>query len=298
MSTPHLNELNNVRQRVGLVSKIIAPLLVAALFYISTMICLSVLAAWTVLSGIIDFFFLKNLYQKFPDLISGRLAPGGPSGERIDDNQPLFVTEPFKVYYEQSSFFASMSYAIIQLSTLCPGAIIINYMVYHESSTIEIAILQSIGSGIGIIAAFATPRFIEWFGLSLCGLVSVWVVFGLVLIGFLKVAITGSSIWLLIVPIILSRIFIWSFEISQKQIIKESVDENVLTKMTAIESYLSHLLINVSYIMAIMSVTPKNYIFLAAVSLFAVFLGSVLYTVWYKKHGKTHELSTLPDILD
>jgi len=290
--------LNIVRMRLGILSKILAPILVAALFYISALTCLVFLTVWSIISGIVEFIFLKNLYEKFPDLISARLAPSGLSGQRIDEDQPLFATDIIKVYFKQASSLASLSWTIIQFSSLCPGALIINYLVYINSNIFEIALLQSLGSGLGIIAAFVTPQFIEWFGLSLCSVISIWLVIITVTISFTKIVIIDSSIWLLIVPMILSRIFMWSFEISEKQIIKESVDDSILYQMMGIESQLSQLLSFLSYLIAIMCITPKNFVTLAIASLSSLYIAGILFSVWFKKHGKAHELSSLPDILD
>jgi len=298
MSTPYLTELNLVRQRVVLFSKIIAPLLVAGLFHVSISTCLIFLIVWSIISGIVEFMFLKTLYQKYPDLISARLAPREHNGHRTDDDQPLFTTEPFKMYFNQTSFLTSISYTLIQFSVLCPGAIIINYMVYLNVTSIEIALLQSLGSGLGIIAVFVTPQLIEWFGLSICGLVSIWLVIISVIIGFVKIVLLDSSIWLLILPLILSRIFFWSFEIVEKQIVKESVDDSILYQMIGIESQLSHLVTVISFLLAIMSVTPKNFINLAIASLCSLLIAGIIFSIWFRNHGKAHELSSLPDIID
>jgi len=249
-------------------------LLVAGLFHVSISTCLIFLIVWSIISGIVEFMFLKTLYQKFPDLISARLAPREHNGHRTDDDQPLFTTEPFKMYFNQTSFLASISYTLIQFSVLCPGAIIINYMVYLNVTSIEIALLQSLGSGLGIISVFATPHLIEAVGLSLTGLVSLWLAIITVIISFIRIVIQDISIWLLILPIVLSRIFIWSFEIVEKQIMKESVDESILYQMMGIESQLSHLISFVSYLLAIMTITPKNFINLAIASLCSLLLST------------------------
>jgi len=298
-SAPQLSELNNVKQRLSIVCKIISPIIVAGLYYGSVITCLVTLIVWMIISCVSELLILRSLYYSFPDLLSGKAHPLGPSGERIEENQPFFITEPIKIFYSQTSFSASLSFIMIQFSALCPGAILINYMVYTNASTIEVAFLQSIGSGIGIISMFGTPKIIEKIGLSLCGLISIWVYFLLLLIGFLKVVIMGSSIWLLIIPIMLSRIFVWSYEITEIQIIKESVDDSIISKVNSIEYQLSHIMTLLSYSVAIMSISPKNFIYQAGASLATVFIGGLFFTIWYRNYGKVHELTHhIPEILD
>jgi len=299
MSTPYLTDLNCMRQRYAILSSFIAPLVVASLFYVSIETTLVFLIGWSILSGILEFIFLKKLYQKFTDIISARLASRDHYGDQMedDDDQPMFSTLPFKVFFKQTSFLASLSFTLIQFSSLYPGAIIINYLVFTNTSSIEIALFYSIGSGIGIIALFATPQLIDWFGLSVCSLASVWLVIITLIIGFVQLIIMDISIWLLIAPIAVSRLFMLSFEICKKQIVKESIDERIINQMEGIESQLCHLVTFLTYLIAIMSVSPKNFFYLAIASLSTLFIAGILFSIWYKYHGKDHELR-LPDIID
>jgi len=179
------------------------------------------------------------------------------------------------------------------MSALIPGALVINYLVYSDALVLEVATLQAIGSGIGILGSLTTPKLIEWVGLSKCALISVWLYFVLLVVSFIQVAVPGTSVWLLIIPMILSRIFFWTFDLAEKQIVKESVDEVELLKVQSMELLLSNLLSLLPFAFAIMSVTPGKFVFVAGGSLGAVLFGACLFSFWYKKHGHSHQLSTV-----
>jgi len=291
---PTSTELNSVRAKLCLICKIVAPLFWAALFYFSSITAsLAALITWTVISAAIELLLLRNMVTSYPDLNSTRTAAGGISGERIDQDQPILSTEPFQIYISQPAFIASIGYALLFMTALVPGALIINYLVYSNALVLEIATLQAIGSGIGIFGSIITPKLIEWVGLSKCGLISVWVYFVLLIVSFVQVVIPGTSVWLLIIPIILSRIFFWTFDLAEKQILKESIDETELAKTLSMEFLVSNLIALLPCAFAIMSITPEKFAFVAGGTLGAVFVGACLFSLWYKKHGHSHQLSTI-----
>jgi len=291
---PTSTEFNSVRARLCLVCKILAPLFWAALFYFSSIKgSLAALITSTAISAAIELLLLRNMVNSYPDLVSSRTPVGGISGERIDQDQPMLSTEPFQIYISQPAFIASIGYALLFMAALVPGALIINYLVYSDALVLEIATLQAIGSGIGIFGSVTTPKLIEWVGLSKCALISVWVYFVLLVVSFVQVVIPGTSVWLLIIPIILSRIFFWTFDLAEKQILKESIDESELAKIVSMEFLVSNLIALLPYAFAIISITPEKFAFVAGGTLGAVFVGACLFSLWYKNHGHSHQLSTI-----
>jgi len=119
------------------------------------------------------------------------------------------------------------------------------------------------------------------------------VYFVLLVVSFVQVVIPGTSVWLLIIPIILSRIFFWTFDLAEKQILKESIDETELAKILSMEFLVSNLIALLPYAFAIISVTPEKFAFVAGGTLGAVFVGACLFSLWYKNHGHGHQLSTI-----
>jgi len=260
----------------------------------ATIICLVI---FTILSCCIEITLLYLLIDKYPELVGSRLTNLIP-GERID-NQPTFNLEPLKNYFSQPCFLVSLGNALLYLSALTPGVLIINYLVYENALVIEIAIFQGISAGIGIFGSLVTPKLIERIGLSKCTLGTIWIYFILLGISFFQVAVPDISIWLLTIPLIISRIFVWTFDLSVKQIMKESVLENQISKVIAIEYQLSNLFHLMILSLAIFSVTPSQFVFVAGGSLAFVFAACVLVTFWYRKHGHGHETSHITtDMID
>eukprot|EP01125_Pyxidicula_operculata_P010601 TRINITY_DN348_c0_g2_i1.p1 TRINITY_DN348_c0_g2~~TRINITY_DN348_c0_g2_i1.p1 ORF type:complete len:380 (-),score=69.39 TRINITY_DN348_c0_g2_i1:72-1211(-) len=205
---------------------------------------------------------------------------------------------PWRVYYNQTTFLASVAYILTNFNLLGPNPIFIGYLatIHTNFSALESSILYGLISSTGVIPYLfsyasdkdkSTNLFLQKFGSTkLFGLTSIWASFVILLVSVLPLTFGVDLYWVCFVPIILSRFFVTNLEISHQQLIMDAIPECDKKVHAGLEYVLVNMIGLLSYAFGITLAVPKNFPYLALGSTGVFGLGVFLYTFWYFKQGK------------
>jgi len=273
-----ITELNAMSTRISLLCKIVAPLIFSLFVeFAGTFYGLIIAAAWNIISACFEIFLLKNLADTFPSIHA-------PKKQKPKTEEQNSCTEPYYLYSIQPCLFASLAYVSLYMTVIAPGALITNYLVFKEITPLEIALFQGAASFLGFFGTLFGPSIILYMGLQNTGLIMIWSQLTLIILCILQLFFFPNvNIWALLVPIIISRIPLWIFDITEVQLMQESIPEEHRGKVNSVEYSLTSLMVMISFALGLIAGTPENFKYLCVVSIAFVASGAVSFTVgWIK----------------
>ena len=95
---------------------------------------------------------------------------------------------------------------------------------------------------------------------------------------------------------IVSRAFLWMFDLAERQVMQEMVDESSRGVMNSMQIATYQALYCIIQGFGMIFSKPSEFVVLAFISLVSLMTAAVLYTIWYakqQKKGKQHNTSTM-----
>ena len=215
------------------------------------------------------------------------------------------------VYRAHPCFWISIPYALLSISVLSFGGIMVAFLKTQGCSDGVLSIGRSVGSFISIIPTFAVPYLIPRKGLFRTGKYMLWsqvatlapivlaMLFGLQRagnsadkeIGKLVDPVTGAVIServpegtpLLFVIIVFvcvcaSRFGIWGFDLAQMQMMQELVDKAETGRVNGSQELVVNACWLASFVLTIIFHNPALFVWPALVSFLAIFVAAIIYT--------------------
>lgn len=310
-----LSETNANVRRIDLFCKVFTPVVFSALLqFAGVYVSLIFVSAWNVCSFLPELMMYHLIYREVPQLampkgglyeenvedeeipatntaaVNPQLdvnsdeiqAPPPPAPPKRKPNQFLMIFKGWKLYFAQSVFLGSFAYVFLYLTVLSPGSLMTAYLGTRDVASIEVGVFQALASTFGITATFLTPWLISKFGLEITGLYSIWC--QLVLIACaIPYFYFDINVWFFLVPIILSRAPLWSFDLIETQIMQLHVPEAERGVVNSVEYSLTNVFALMSYALGIIASDPEDYVYLVLTSVGSVACGAVLYSIWARK---------------
>jgi iron-regulated transporter 1 len=305
---------NAMMTRISLVCKIAGPVAFGVVMnFMSSVGALIFVCIWNAFSIFPELFILLYLYKNTPGLqkkIQVKASLKGPNSFTV-------LWQGWKIYFQSKEvFLASLAFVFLFWTALAPGALLSAYLLTRGIEELTISIFQGIAAIIGIVPTFFSTHCFKRFGVERTGLYSIWAQQScLILIlfwfffphmvyllnnfsycfssfsGFISIFydhhIGGDwNVWLFLLFVVLSRIGLWSFDLSERQIMQEYVPEDVRGVVNSVEYSLTNVFSLGAYAMGIIASRPEQFGWLVIFSFVAVTSAAVCYTVWFKQRRR------------
>lgn len=300
-----LQEMNSQMRRIDLFCKLVSPLAIALVDGISTTVAVVFTFGLNSTSVLAEYFLIAWVYRKTPALANrefGRIPePIEPSRGRSSHATSRWMAStvlgPLQSYTNSPAFLPSFSLAVLYLTVLSFSGQMITYLFALESprlTSIHIGILRTIATVLEISSTFIAPILIDRLGAVRAGIWSLSWQFlclapGIATFWTSGFGSTTLTTYLFISTIILSRVGLWSFDLTAQLLVQNSVDASQRGSFSATESSLQNFFELCTFAMTIIWSRPKDFKYPATISLAAVYLASILYA-WYVRVERGHLL--------
>merc|ERR1711871_1453544 len=235
------------------------------------------------LSVLMLYMFLRFLYNSWPALHS-RKSP--PEGDAKSNESSTNSGSDGAMSSSVANFFSSgcagvmLSYAFLYLTVLSFGAIMTVYIRWAGVSDHWIGVFRGLNALFGFLGATIFPRMRGYFGLVQTGFGAIWYQFILVFIAAASMYICEVQIstWIIMYAVLLSRTGLWVFDLCARQIVQETLAEDVRGRVNGLWASIISFFNMSSFVMSMLNPDPKEFIVLTTISAALVGLAAITYT--------------------
>ncbi|QRV88221.1 iron-regulated transporter [Ceratobasidium sp. AG-Ba] len=306
-----LLRLNTTLRRIDLICKLVAPLFVSLLTTtVGYRLSAAVLLAIGLMSAVFEAIFVGIVYAKFPALALPRPRPRyhpntETSGRRA---QPTEFVRYARVWIAQQAkdwnefirhpiFLSSVSISLLYFNVLSFNSPMISYLKSETNlSDPLIAGMRGLCVVTGLFGTFLMPWMEKRIGLIRTGSWAIWseaiTLVPTVLCLYVGVDERDRPAWnsaLLFTGMALSRIGLWSFDLAQlTQLQKALAHHPRQNTLSALQFSLQNVFDLAHYGLTLGWNRPAEFKYASAVSIGAVFVAAMLYTVGYARPLRGH----------
>lgn len=304
-----LQEMNSQMRRIDLFCKLMSPLAIALLDGVSSAIAISVTLSINLTSVFLEYLLIAWVYRKTPSLSSRRASEVLPELDRPRDRwwcaSPRQTCSPIleqaRTYFRSHAFLPSLSLSMLYLTVLSFSGQMVTYLLTIKHPVLQsthIGILRTIATILEISSTYVAPILIHRVGPVRAGIWSLSWQFltltpGVATFWILPSVSTTTKTLLFIASVILSRIGLWSFDLTAQLLVQNSIDASHRGSFSATESSLQNFFELCTFAMTIIWSEPEDFIYPATVSLVAVYTAAAFYAR-YVRVERGHLLH-LPD---
>ncbi|KAI9487490.1 MAG: Ferroporti-1 [Benjaminiella poitrasii] len=291
-----------VMKRIDLFCKTMAPVMIGALMSFGPSIGVIVIAVWNTLSLIVEYQLVFQTYRAYPalaskstDFVNNREADEHTSllnGNNGDDysthnNEGESNDITFMDYVRHKIFLPSLAIAMLYLTVLSFGGIMVSYLKMIGYSDWSLGILRAVAGISGIGATYILPYLSAKIGIIRSGLWALWfesITLAPVVVSLTSV--TSGTVWgpiMLFGGMSLSRIGLWIYDISETILLQQIVEPNHIGSISGWQHSLCNFFDLSQYILTAIISDPKDFVIPASVSLGAVVCASIAYTVFVRR---------------
>ncbi|KAL1914477.1 uncharacterized protein VTP21DRAFT_8860 [Calcarisporiella thermophila] len=300
-----LTKLNTMMRRIDLFCKLVAPLLIGFLIsFTSVLFGVAFVGFWNVISLVLELYLIFQVYIAVPELKRPKnlhqpeQVPSDStileSTETIQSNSArqnsLYWVHMFKesvkswrknweMYVRHPVFLASLSYSFTYLTVLSFGGSMVGYLKYRGYSDGFISGMRGVNVVAGLIATALMPWIKMKIGLVRTG---IWAIISEVLC--LIPVVVSFYVWpgvleaiLLFGGMALSRIGLWSFDLTATQLLQEQVSIQQAGLINGHQYVLVNLFDLGQYLLTMVWNEPPQFATPAIISCASVAMSAVFY---------------------
>lgn len=295
-----LQEMNSQMRRIDLFCKLVSPLAIALLDGFSSVVVISSTLVVNLISVLAEYFLIAWVYQHTQSL--SRQVPRAQdsmqdagTATKPEPNEILIrmIVTPFKQlnwYSRSSAFLPSLSLSLLYLTVLSFSGQMVTYLLtlqHPHFTSIDIGILRTIATLLEISATFLAPVLINHLGAVRAGIWSLCcqcLCLTPSILQFWTNDLTPSiSNYIFILSVVLSRVCLWSFDLTAQLQVQNSVDANQRGSFSATEASLQNFFELCAFAMTIVWSKPEQFKYPATVSLVAVYVAAGCYAKYVRK---------------
>ncbi|ORX92577.1 hypothetical protein K493DRAFT_225311, partial [Basidiobolus meristosporus CBS 931.73] len=318
-----LTQLNTSMRRIDLICKLVAPLLVACLTAVGTTIFAVIfIGVWNVISMVLEYVLIYKVYQLVPELS----VPKGARVESTEDealvdsdvSKPTYGTVPAKpvvaATVEQTSyirqqiddwvffakhpvFLASLSVAMLYLTVLSFNGIMVSFLKWQGYSDSLIAAMRAMSAFTGVLATYLMPILARHIGIVRTGTWSIWsqvITLIPVVAAFLGPPTLLAKV-MLFGGMALSRIGLWSFDLSQVHIVQSQVANEDAGRINGLQHSLCNVFDLAQFGLTIIFYNPEDFIIPVTTSFVMVLLAACTFSYYtHRQRGHLFHFEKLP----
>ncbi len=284
-TSKQLTNTNANMRRIDLIVQIIAPLIVGALGSIKngTLVQITFILAWTTITTPIEWILLKKVCLAYPDLWTDGW---------LQDSENVWKTirKDVVLYWRHPLLLCSLTMAWLYLTVLSFDGVLITYLRWIGFSDAVLAAIRGVSVLSGLIGTLIMPFLSYRIGLERTGLWSLsfqWLTLSMAVCSFYAGTDLTSSL-LLFIGVIASRAGLWSFDLSQMQILQTHLEPT--SRESSVVNGTQTILCSVfqlfSSVLVVVLGDPSQFVWGAWVSFGSVAVALVLYSAWvWKERG-------------
>lgn len=297
-------KLNANVRRIELICSIVAPLAIGILSTaLSTSITCIIVSLWSFISFFIEFYLNGWIYDKIPLLHNKKVSKNqidssnqqnalSESSNCLGSNQVELFINHLKQYTNHKVFLISLAYCLLYISCLSFGGIMVAYLKTIGVTDVWLAIGRGIAAIIGILATYITPLLINKFGLSLAGLICIWLqticLFPYILCYYFVNQYSFDFLIVIFVTICSSRFGLWGFDLIQTQLMQEMVLDDIGI-INGIQESLINVCYLLSFILTMIFSDPNSFFYPSIVSFSSILLAAILFLIHYQNYLRIDE---------
>ncbi|KAI8067114.1 Ferroporti-1 [Gongronella butleri] len=280
-------------KRIDLFCKTVAPVLIGALLAFGPAVGVVIIAAWNATSFFLEYQLCRQTFLVYPALAS-KNAMDNERAPLLDDAPSTSASPPsaetrvtLMAYLRHRVFPASFAIALLYLTVLSFGGIMVSYLNMIGYSQWSIGLLRAIAGLAGVASTYVFPFLSSKIGVIRTGVWAVWFeCFTLVPVVLSLTAVFQGSVAgsiMLFGGMSVSRIGLWLFDIAVTILLQQLVDPAQLGGVAGWQHSFCSMFDLSQYILTALVPNPADFIIPSAVSLFAVFCACISYTIFVKQ---------------
>lgn len=289
-----LREMNSQMRRIDLFCKLVSPLAIALLDGFSSTVAISATLAINVVSSVAEYILIAWVFKKTPALskvcdtqsTGENDMPENSSWRAWPQGMMSSLLDQARSYTRSHAFLPSLSLSMLYLTVLSFSGQMITFLFTIEHPRLDstrIGVLRTIATILEISSTYIAPLLIHKLGPVRAGIWSLsWQFLTLtpgVATFWIPIAISSTArTFLFITSVILSRIGLWSFDLTAQLLVQNSVDASQRGTFSATESSLQNVFELCTFAMTIVWSQPQQFMYPATVSLVAVYAAAAVYT--------------------
>ncbi|XP_062094918.1 solute carrier family 40 member 1-like [Humulus lupulus] len=286
-SPQHLTKMNSVIRRIDLTCKLCAPVVTGFIIsFVSLKASALSLALWNTMSVWVEYWLFISVYKGIPALQENnhRRASKSVSDEEQKRKTKLVSSasyfEAWRVYWQQDTVLPGIALALLFFTVLSFGTLMTAALEWEGIAAFEIGIGRGVSALIGIGATIVYPFLQSHLSTLRTGLWSIWSqwICLLLCVGSIWVGNNISSSYMLMGGVALSRLGLWSFDLSVIQQMQDQVPESDRCVVGGVQNSLQSSMDLMGYVMGILISNPQDFWKLTLISFVVVTLAALLYT--------------------
>jgi iron-regulated transporter 1 len=291
-----------VMKRIDLFCKTMAPVLIGSLMAFGPMTGVVIIAMWNIVSFLIEYQLCYQTYMAYPKLASkdkdylrsvdeertpllDNDAQQG-SATNMDEHQ-VEQHVMFMNYVRHPIFPASLTMALLYLTVLSFGGIMVTYLKIMGYTDWSLGFLRAFAGTMGILSTYLFPYLSAKVGVIRAGVWALW--FECAMLAPVVLSMTsqysGSMIgsFMLFGGMSLSRVGLWVFDIAETILLQQMVDPSQLGSISGWQHSLCNLFDLSQFILTAVVSDPYDFIIPSSISWIAVFCATLCYTYFVRK---------------
>ena len=228
-----------------------------------------------------------SLYQAPPDsVLVGYMAhAGGQAAQSLRTS--------WKVYRQQTMFWASVAYTALWMTVLDNGALMTSYLQWRGVPVYYLGIGRGTGACFGLVGTVAFAWLKRAAGsVEGTGLAGVWLFFLLLCpigIAFALASHTAVADYTLLWLVSVSRIGLWTFDLAITEISQETVPEESRGVVGSVQVASYQAFFVMIQVITMLNADPRNFGWLVFFSCGVVGAAALLYSYWLLTKARGHE---------
>ncbi|CAK4949137.1 unnamed protein product [Aphanomyces euteiches] len=285
-----LGTWNTTLRRIDLICKLISPPVFGLIMdfagsdpMIRAATGAAVVGVWNLLSAPLEYCMRVDTYLLVPELHEQpSQAKKKPS---VNCSQYL---ASWKEYYDHRTFLVSISFCALYMSVLTGGALNIAYLQWRGVPQAILGLSSGLGGLFGLLGTVVFPIMVSCLGsIERVSLWSVWL-FWLTLVPVWVACVwygeSPFTDYIMMAAVLLSRVWLWACDLAETQIMQEYVEPDRRGAINSMQNATSKLFFIAMLLVGVFFSDPREFVALVTVSVGAVLLASIGFSVWYTRY--------------
>ncbi|KAK5992016.1 Solute carrier family 40 member 1-like protein [Cladobotryum mycophilum] len=296
-------ELNTQMRRIDLLCKLVGPLVISTVTIVSTLMAIYVTLAMNLLSVLVEYICIEQVYRSVPALrrerpftednsngatSRGSDQPNSRPSPLISRTLPI-SSLPF--YFRHSAFLPSMALALLYLTVLSFSGQMLTFLLAVGYTSAQVGVARTLSTALELSATWVGPKLMKRIGVVRAGIWSlswqmIWLTAG---VGWFlndtfgnRTVSTGAAIGL-VVGVAMSRVGLWGYDLCAQLIVQDEVEDAYRGTFSMVEAAFQNLFELLSYATTIIFSKTDQFQWPAIVSVAAVYLAGGLYAFSVRK---------------
>lgn len=272
-----------VMKRIDLFCKTMAPIMMGTLMIFGSSTGVIIIGVWNSLSLVVEYQLVHQTYEAHPMLAS--------KDSEMGEETPLIPIEErnvsFMDYVRHKIFPASLAIALLYMTVLSFGGIMLSYLKIIGYKDWSLGVLRAVAGIAGLASTWILPYLSQKIGIVRSGMWALWFESGSlvpVVLSF-TTAYSGSTLGtiMLFSGMCVSRVGLWVFDIAETILLQQLVDPAQLGSISGWQHSMCNVFDLSQYILTAIISDPNDFIIPAMFSLGAVVCASISYTYFVRK---------------